>query len=308
MAKTKFKVAVLVPCLNEERTIGKVVRDFRQELPEADIYVFDNGSSDRTVEEAKRSGAIVMHERRRGKGYVVQSMFQEVDADVYVLVDGDDTYPAQKVHELIAPVSNGEGDMVVGSRLAPQADSQFRSLNWFGNKFYLYIINAIFSTSLTDILSGFRAFNRSLVKGVPLFVKGFDIEAELTIKALQRGYQITEIPVNLRARPEGSHSKIQVWRDGWQILRTILALFRDYKPFTFFGGSALVLTTVGLLLGLDAVRDYLATGLVLHGLKAILAAGLVVGGMVSLVIGLVLHTVNRRFQELEYYLRLLVRQ
>jgi len=302
------RIAVLIPCLNEEATIGKVVQDFGRELPHADIYVFDNRSVDRTAEEATLAGAFVMQENRRGKGYVVQAMFQNIEADIYVLVDGDDTYPAESVHDLIAPVLRGEADMVVGSRLAQGAISEFRYLNWFGNKLYIYIINLIFGTSLTDILSGFRAFNRRLVKGVPLFVKGFDIEAELTIKALQRGYQIAEVPVDLRSRPVGSYSKLHRFRDGWQILRTVFALFRDYKPLTFFGASGLVLTALGLVLGVVVIREYLATGFV-HQLPAvILSAVLIIGGMLSIIVGLVLHTLDRRFQELEYYLRVLTRR
>jgi len=308
MAEPECRIAVLVPCLNEESTIAKVVSDFKRQLPAAEIYVYDNGSKDRTVQEATLAQAIVRHESRRGKGAVVQAMFQQVDADVYVLVDGDDTYPAERVHDLIAPILAREADMVVGSRLMREANSEFRSLNWFGNKVYLYLISTFFRTILTDMLSGFRALNRTLVKGVPLFVRGFDIETELTIKALERGYRITEIPVALRARPKGSYSKIRVVQDGLLILRTIMALFRDYKPLTFFGSATLVLTACGMLIGWSAISEYLATGLIHHGLRALFAGILIAGAMLSLVIGVVLHAVSRRFQELEYYLRLLIRE
>ena len=301
------RVAVLIPCLDEEKTIGKVVRDFRSTLPEAEVYVFDNASADRTVEEAREAGALVFSERRRGKGFVVQAMFQRVDADIYILVDGDDTYPAEKAPELIAPILSGEADMVVGSRLARGTSSEFRHLNWFGNKIFLHLINSVFRTSLTDILSGFRAMNKSTVRGIPLFVRGFDIEAELVVKALQRGYRIVEIPVDLRPRPEGSYSKIRAFRDGWQILSTILSLMRDYKPFTFFGSIALPPLALGLILAIRILQAYPVTGLAHQLPTMILALGLLLAALISMGVGLVLHTVDRRFQEMEYYLKLLVR-
>ena len=307
-AQANPRIVVLIPCLNEEATIGKVVRDFQHELPDAQIYVIDNASMDRTAEEATSAGALVLRETRRGKGFVVQTMFQKVDADIYVLVDGDDTYPAERVHDLIAPIVRGEADMVVGSRLARRTNSEFRPMNRLGNQLYLHLINLIFRTSLTDILSGLRAANRRLVKEVPLVVSGFDIEAELTIKALERGYRISEIPVDLRSRPEGSFSKIHKLRDGWQILRTILALFRDYEPFTFFGAPAVLLMILAGVLGLGPVKEMAATGSLLRLPSLVLSAGLFVLGMLSLVVGLVLHTINRRFREMEYYLRLLFKQ
>jgi len=300
-------VAVLIPCLNEEKTIGKVVRDFRSHLPEAEVYVFDNASVDRTVEKARQAGALVLSENRRGKGLVVQAMFQRVDADIYVLVDGDDTYPAEKARELVAPILSGEADKVVGSLLARGANSEFRYLNWFGNKIFLHLINSVFRTSLTDILSGFRAMNKSTVRGIPLFVRGFDIEAELVVKALQRGYRIVEIPVDLRPRPEGSYSKIRAFRDGWQILSTILSLMRDYKPFTFFGSIALPPLALGLILAIRILQAYPVTGLAHQLPTMILALGLLLAALISMGVGLVLHTVDRRFQEMEYYLKLLVR-
>src|SRR5579883_1742870 len=224
------KIAVIIPCYKEELTIGEVVRRFRQELPEADIYVFDNNSPDGTVEEAAKAGAIVKFERRQGKGYVVQSMFRQVDADVYVMVDGDSTYPPEAVHDLIAPVLDGAADMVVGSRLHAESDSIFKQQNRLANKLVLFALNTVFRVKLTDILSGYRAFNRDFVKGLPLFGGGFEIETELTIKAVERGYRIVEIPVNLTERPEGSFSKIKFVRDGFLIINTWLSLFRDYKP------------------------------------------------------------------------------
>jgi glycosyltransferase involved in cell wall biosynthesis len=298
-------IAVLVPCLNEEKTIKGVVQEFRAELPSAKIFVVDNDSTDNSVAEAQEAGAIVMTEKRRGKGFVVQTMFQKIDSDIYVIVDGDGTYPASKVHDLITPVRDDEADMVVGSRMT-ETRSIFHPLNRLGNKFYQYVINFIFGTRLTDILSGYRCFNRNFVKGLPLFVTGFEVETELTIKALQRGYRIAELPVALRPRPEGSHSKIRIVHDGVKILWTILALFRDYKPLTFFGGLGALLILVGLIPGGVAIYEFLETGLVLRFPSAILSVGTILSGMLLIVVGLILHTINRRFQELEYYIRLVI--
>lgn len=300
-----LKVAVLIPCLNEEKTIRQVVDEFRAELPEARIYVVDNDSTDNSVAEARAAGAVIMTEKRRGKGYVVQTMFQKVDADVYVIVDGDGTYPASKVHDLISPIQEDAADMVVGSRTA-DTTSKFHPLNRLGNRFYQYVINFIFGTRLSDILSGYRSFNRNFVKGLPLFVTGFEVETELTIKALQRGYRIAEEPVALQPRPEGSKSKIRIVNDGLKILWTILALFRDYKPLTFFGGLGSLLILLGLIPGGVAIYEFLETGLVLRFPSAILSVGMILSGMLLFVIGLILHTINRRFQELEYYMRLLI--
>ncbi|HWW76797.1 MAG TPA: glycosyltransferase, partial [Pyrinomonadaceae bacterium] len=229
-------VAVLIPCYNEEPTVARVVARFREELPGARVYVFDNNSTDRTAEEARRAGAQVFVERRQGKGYVVQSMFRQVDADFYVMVDGDETYPPEAVHALLAPVVAGEADMSVGSRLHADSRSQFKRRNRLANQMVRSTLNSIFGVRLTDILSGYRAFSREFVKGLPLFGGGFEIETELTIKAVERGFRLVEVPVSLTHRPEGSHSKIQFMRDGFLILNTTLALFRDYKPLTFFGG------------------------------------------------------------------------
>lgn len=301
-------IAVLIPCLNEGKTIAKVVRDFKTALPQAEIVVFDNDSIDQTVREARNAGAVVMSEKRRGKGFVVQSMFQQVEADIFVLVDGDDTYPADKVQSLIKPILSKEADMTVGSRIARESNSEFHPVNLFGNRFYQLVVNTIFGTDLTDILSGYRCLSRRLVKGLPIFVTGFEVEAELTIKSLERGYRISEIPIDLRSRPEGSHSKIRILRDGLRILWTIFALFRDYKPLTFFGFLGLIFIILGFIPGFIVIYEYLMTGLVLRFPSAILAVGLVLSGILLTFIGVLLHTINRRVQELEYYIRLLVEQ
>jgi len=296
-------IAVLIPCYNEELTVGEVVGEFRAQLPEADIYVFDNNSTDRTVERAREAGAIVRFERRQGKGYVVQSMFREVDADIYIMVDGDGTYPPAEVHALVEPVLRDEADMVVGSRLHDESSSQFKSLNRAGNKLFLSVLNSVFKVKITDMLSGYRVFSRRFVKGVPLFGGGFETETELTIKALERGYRVVEVPVDLTTRPEGSFSKIRIVQDGLRISSMILALFRDYKPLTFFGAIGLFLVACGLVPGLVVIVEFFETGLVPRLPSAVLAVGLTLAGMLSVTIGLVLHTIARRSQEFDHQLR-----
>ena len=296
-------VAVLVPCYNEEPTVARVVARFREELPLARVYVFDNNSTDRTVEESGRAGAVVFTERRQGKGYVVQSMFRQVDADFYVMVDGDDTYPPEAVHALLAPVVAGEVDMSVGSRLHERSQSQFKRRNRMANRLVRSTLNFIFRVELTDILSGYRAFSREFVKGLPLFGGGFEIETELTIKAVERGYRLVEIPVDLTHRPEGSHSKIQFLRDGFLILNTTLALFRDYKPLTFFGGVGLFLLLLACVAGAAGLLRL--GGAVPGTLLVAAAAGLFVSGLLSLTAGLILHSIARRSQEFEYHVRVL---
>jgi len=299
----KPKIAVLIPCYNEEKTIASVVRDFRLQLPDAEIYVFDNNSTDNTVKEAMEAGAIVRYERRQGKGHVVRSMFRHVDADIYVMVDGDGTYPAQRVHELINPIIAGEADMVIGSRLHTMADSRFNVLNRIGNKIFLFILNTIFRVHVTDLLSGYRAFSNRVVKSLPILSRGFEIETELTVKCLERDYRIQEIPVNLGTRPKGSKSKIKVFKDGFLILNTILALFRDYKPLTAFGLLGLFLIFCGLIPGAIVIVEFILTRYITHVPSAILAVGLVLSGLLVAFIGLILHTGARHFQELDYQLQ-----
>jgi glycosyltransferase involved in cell wall biosynthesis len=293
-------IAVLIPCYNEELTIADVITQFKSQLPQAKIYVFDNNSQDRTVEKAIEAGAQVFYERRQGKGFVVRSMFSRVDADIYIMVDGDGTYPPADVHSLMEPIIEGEADMVVGSRLHGESQSQFKLMNKAGNKIFRKIIKLIFKVELTDILSGYRAFDRKFVKGLPLFGGGFEIETELTIKALERGYRVVEIPIDLGVRPEGSHSKIKIVSDGMLIMNTILTLFRDYKPLTFFGAAGLALILAGFVPGIIVVLEFFETGLVPRLPSAVLAVGLVLSGMLLILAGLILHTITRRFQELEH--------
>jgi glycosyltransferase involved in cell wall biosynthesis len=302
-AISEREIAVLIPSYNEEPTIAAVVAQYRARLPGATIYVFDNASTDRTAALAEEAGAIVFHERRRGKGFVVQSMFQLVEADIYVMVDGDDTYPAAAVEALIAPIKNREADMVVGSRLHRDAHSELRALNRVGNRFFLHLLNTMFGVQLTDILSGYRAFSRVFVKSLPVFSRGFEIEVELTIKALERGFRIVEVPAHLKERPAGSHSKIRLVQDGFLILNTIFALIRDYKPLTFFGGVGFLFLAASVYPGWRVANDLLATGALHRTGSALLTLGLVLSSFLFVTVGLVLHTIVRRFQELDYHLR-----
>jgi glycosyltransferase involved in cell wall biosynthesis len=297
------KTAVLIPCYNEEKTIAAVVHDFKAQLHDADIYVYDNNSTDRTAALAKQAGALVYSEKRQGKGHVIRSMFRQIDADIYVMVDGDGTYPADQVHNLIAPIISGEADMVCGSRLHPHSQSDFKWLNWMGNKVFLHLLNSIFMVSITDILSGYRAFNRNIVKSLPILSRGFEIETELTLKAIERRYRIVEIPIDLISRPVGSISKIRIVRDGILILSTIFALLRDYKPMTAFGTVGLFFIFLGFLPGTIVIHEFLTTGFILHFPSAILAVGLVLTGILVAFTGLILHTLSRRFQELDCQLQ-----
>jgi len=293
------RIAVLIPCHNEASTIRHVVEAFRRELPSARIYVFDNNSVDGTAEAALAAGAIVNQESRQGKGNVVQAMFRQIDAEIYVMVDGDDTYPAEAVHRLVAPIRSGEADMVIGSRLQNASRSEFRAINRFGNRMYLFFLRSLFGIRLSDLLSGYRAFSRRFVLGTPLFGGGFETEAEMTIRALSRRYRVTEVPVDLRHRPPGSATKIRIVRDGFIILGSMFALFRDYRPLAFFGSIGLLLIGLGSIPGGIVIADFLRTGLILRIPSAILAVGTVLAGLISIVMGIILHVIAQRFRELD---------
>jgi glycosyltransferase involved in cell wall biosynthesis len=304
--RSPARIAVLIPCYNEALTVAQVVRDFREQLPGAEVIVFDNNSTDKTAILAKAAGARVVRERRQGKGYVIQSMFRSVDADIYVMVDGDGTYPAEAVTQLIEPVRTGDADMVIGSRLQPGSASQFRWLNRLGNRMYVFVVKVLFGVHLTDLLSGYRSFSRRLVKSLPLSAGGFQTEAEITIKTLERGFSIVEVPVSLGVRLPGSSSKIRILNDGLLILGSMFALLRDYKPLTFFGALGGFLILLSLIPGITVLREYMQTGLVPRLPSAVLAVGLVLSGLILLLAGLVLHTIARRFQELDQYLQMMI--
>lgn len=302
------RVAVLIPCYNEGLTIFKVVSDFKEALPAADIYVFDNNSRDDTVENARAAGATVFYEKRQGKGYVLQSMFMAVDADYCILVDGDDTYPAKFASDLLRPVMLGQADMVIGTRLHQFDDKSFRPFHIFGNKLVSFCINFIFKSKIRDAMSGYRAFSRSFMLDLPVISRGFEVETELTLQALYRGMILKEIPVPYGKRPEGSFSKLNTFRDGFKVLLKIFNIFKAYRPLFFFGALGIVIFVIGFSIGLIPVFDYLRTGLVPRLPTAVLAGFLEVVGIISAGCGVVLDSIKHHFNELSHLTIKLSRQ
>jgi len=295
--KNNTKIVILIPCFNEETTIGKVIHDFQMEIPEAEIIVFDNNSTDKTEKIAKKSGAIVFEETRQGKGYVVASMFEKINADYYVLVDGDDTYSPKHVRKLLEPVINDQADMVVGTRLQEYMDKSFRPLHIFGNNLVRYFVNWIFVNNLTDVMSGYRAYNKKLVKTIPIFSSGFEVETEMTIRVLDYGFRIKEVSIPYKARPDGSVSKLRTVHDGVKVLLEIAKIAKAYKPFTFFGVIGLIFIFAGTISGVWVVLDYLEDEYVNKIPTAILSTGLMLLGFGSFGIGVLLNTITYRFRE-----------
>jgi len=296
------KIAVLLPCRNEEKTIRAVVEDFRRVLPEARVYVFDNCSTDNTKEEALAAGAEVYFEPHVGKGAVVRSMFREVDADVYLMVDGDGTYPAGRAKELIQPVLEGRVDMVVGTRLQQHAAGSFPRMHQFGNHLVRDILNILFRANLVDVLSGYRCFSKRFVKTMPVLSRGFEIETEMTLYALDQGFLIQEIEIPYGERPAGSVSKLHTVRDGFRVLKTLLWVFKDYRPLLFFGGLGLFSILGGLGFGSFVLHEFTTTGRMTHPSTALLSAALGTIGFLLITTGLILDTVNRRSRELHLLL------
>jgi glycosyltransferase involved in cell wall biosynthesis len=296
--KENFKITIGIPCYNEEISIGKVVSDFRSEIPESRIIVIDNNSKDKTSEKAKDAGAEVFFEKKLGKGNAVRKLFEISDEDILILVDGDDTYFAKDVKKLIQPILENKADMVVGNRFAYKNDAMNESHN-FGNKLFRLILNLFFNTKFKDILSGYRAFNKEFYKNTPLLSEKFEIETEMTLQALERNFNVIEIPINYQKRPAGSHSKIKEFRDGSKIIFTITSLLRDYRPMTFFSilGSFLIL--IGFSFGTRVLIEYIKTGIILRVPTAILTIALVILGFNSFLSGLTVSAINRRNRELE---------
>jgi len=294
-----MEVAVIIPCYNESMTIGKVVRDFREQLPDAQIYVYDNNSADDTSAIAAEAGAIVRKERQQGKGNVVRTMFRDVDADIYIMIDGDDTYPAEEVHKLMEPIQKGEADMVIGDRLTngTYESENTRLFHGFGNQLVRGLINYFFNGDLKDIMTGYRVFNKKFVKNIPVLCTGFEIETSMTLHALHKRFHIQEIPIQYRDRPEGSFSKLNTFSDGIRVLSTILQLFKDYKPFAFFSMIALALFIAGVGIGTPVIYDYIQTGLVPKFPSAILATGLMILSVISFTSGLILDTIVKHQRE-----------
>ena len=257
------KIAVLIPCYNEEKTIGKVVRDVKEALPEATVYVYDNNSVDKTVELALEAGAIVRHEYKQGKGNVIRRMFREINAQCYLMIDGDDTYPLDCAAQMVDRVLTYHADMVVGDRLSSTYFTENkRPFHNFGNSLMRIGINGLFRADIKDIMTGYRAFSYEFVKTFPVFSKGFEIETEMTIHAVNYGLQVDNVVVEYRDRPEGSESKLNTYRDGMKVIFKMLQLYKNYRPMGFFGLLSLVLVAVAAILFIPIFVDYLATGLV----------------------------------------------
>lgn len=293
------KIAVLIPCYNEEQTIEKVIKDFKKELPEADIYVYDNNSKDKTAEIAKNNGAIVVHEYKQGKGNVVRSMFRDIEADIYIMADGDDTYPAEEVHKLIEPIINGQADMAIGDRLTngTYKKENKRHFHEFGNKLVKRAINVAFKTDLKDIMTGYRAFNKLFVKTMPVLSPKFEIETEMSLHALDKKFIIKEIPIVYRDRPEGSMSKLNTVSDGIKVLKTIIKMFKDFKPRQFFWIISLIFVITGLVIGLPVIVEYAKTSYVTKVPSAILATGVMIFAMIIAQCGVILDTVVKQHKE-----------
>ena len=297
-----MRVAVLIPCHNEALTIEKVVRDFRSALPESAIYVYDNNSTDDTARLAVLAGAIVVPEYRQGKGFVIRSMFRDVEADCYLMVDGDDTYSAEDAASLLDPVIAGRADMVIGDRLSTDYfEENSRPLHNGGNRLVRFLVNRIFSADVHDIMTGCRAFSRRFVKAFPVLSGGFEIETEMTIHALDKDFLVCELPVGYRDRIDGSVSKLRTVPDGLLVLKTVVALFKDYRPLAFFGIASGVSLLIAFALFLPPLDEYLMTGFVRKVPTLIVSIGFGVGALLALVCGVVLDSLrkqSRQFYEL----------
>jgi glycosyltransferase involved in cell wall biosynthesis len=293
-----YKIAVLVPCYNEETSVGKVVQDFKAALPAATVFVFDNNSTDRTVAVARAAGAEVFGEKRQGKGYVVRRMFTDVEADIYVLVDGDATYDAPSVRGMIASLLDERLDMVVANRI-DQEVAAYRTGHRTGNWVLSSFVAAVFGPTFKDMLSGYRVLSRRFVKSFPVLSGGFEIETELTIHALELGLAAVEIDTPYYARLEGSASKLNTWRDGFRILRTIVRLYRAERPLPYFGAIGVALAIIALGFAIPVMVTYVETGLVPRLPTAVLSTGLMILACLSIAIGLILDTVTRGRREMK---------
>lgn len=287
------KIAVLIPCYNEELTVEKTVSDFKRVLPNADIYVYNNNSKDRTKELALKAGAIVKDEYRQGKGAVVRSMFRDIDADVYIMVDGDDTYPAEEVEGLITPVLEGKADMVIGDRLSSTYYTENkRPFHNFGNSLVKGLINFLFKSDLNDIMTGYRSFSKKFVKCMPVMSDGFQIETEMTIFALTNNMQVVNVPITYRDRPEGSESKLNTFSDGFKVLLTLFNLFKDNRPFLFFGSISIVIFIIGLLIGIPVINEFIKTAYITKVPSAVLAAALMLNAFLMFSVGIILDAIK----------------
>lgn len=298
MVKKAKKVAVLVPCYNEEKTIEKVVKDFKKELPEADIFVYDNNSTDKSAKLASSAGAIVIKEKRQGKGNVVRSMFRDVDADVYIMVDGDNTYSAASARKMVKLVNEG-GDMIVGDRLSSTYFTENKRFGHnFGNILVRKTINVIFHSNIQDIMTGYRAFSRRFVKSFPVCSDGFEIETEMTIHALDKKMNIESFPIEYKDRPADSPSKLNTFSDGFKVLLTIFNMVREYKPLMFFSLVSMIFLIAALALGIPIVSEFIKTGLVPRFPTLIVSTILLVLSSLSFSTGLILDIIAKKHRQL----------
>lgn len=306
---TMAEIAVLIPCFNESKTVTKVVEDFKKALNGATIYVYDNNSTDDTAELAEKAGAIVRHEYQQGKGNVMRRMFREIDADAYILVDGDDTYPAEAAAEMVRLVLEKQADMVVGDRLSSTYYTQNkRPFHNFGNDLVRFCTNHLFGGKIKDIMTGYRAFSYQFVKSYPVLSKGFEIETEMTIHALQRNMQVENVVIEYRDRPEGSESKLNTYSDGFKVLRTILRLYKNYRPLSFFGiiAAFLAILSVGFLL--PVLQEYFVTGLVSRFPTLIVCGLTMIAALLTFMAGVLLDSqLSKDKRDFEFQLQM-VRQ
>ena len=293
------KIAVLIPCYNECKTIEKVVNDYKIALPEAQIYVYDNNSTDGTDELAKKAGAIVRYEKKQGKGNVLRTMFREIDAECYIVTDGDDTYPADNAREMCEAVINEKYDMVIGDRLSSTYFKENkRAFHNTGNRLVRSAINTLFKSNIKDIMTGYRAFSYEFVKTYPVLSKGFEIETEMTIHAIDKNFNIKEIPVQYRDRPEGSVSKLNTYKDGIRVIKTIAILFKEYKPGLFFYCISLLFFLIALMLGIPVLIEYFNTGLVPRFPTLIVASIFLVVSLLLTTTGIILQVIAKKHKQL----------
>ena len=298
MKKNK-KIAVLIPCYNESKTIKKVVEDYKKALPEADIYVYDNNSSDHTDEIARKAGAIVKYEYRQGKGNVIRSMFKDIDADCYLMIDGDDTYPAENAREMCDLILEKKADMVIGDRLSSTYFTENkRPFHNFGNRLVRGLINFLFESDVRDIMTGYRAFSYEFVKTFPVLSKGFEIETEMTIHALDKNFLLKEVKVGYRDRPAGSVSKLNTYRDGFRVLKTIGRLFKEYKPTIFFSIISLLFLIISFAFGIPVFAEYFKTGLVPRYPTLIFSGFMLMIAIILFACGLILEVVVKKHRQL----------
>ena len=295
----KSKIAVLIPCYNESKTIAKVVKDYKEALPEADIYVYDNNSTDNTDEIAKKAGAIVRYESKQGKGNVIRTMFREIDADCYLMIDGDDTYPSENARQMCNYVLENGVDMVIGDRLSSTYfEENKRPFHNLGNRMVRGLINKIFKSNIRDIMTGYRAFSYNFVKTFPILSKGFEIETEMSLYALDKKYIIKEIPIIYRDRPEGSVSKLNTYKDGARVIKTIAILFEEYKPALFFNTIAACIFIISLILAIPVFIEYFKTGLVPRFPTLIVAGIMLVISLLLSVSGIILQVIVKKHKQL----------